>query len=59
MSYLYRVHIYQQPEDALAHGLKIHLGVAVETMQLVDVMTFIDPLTTASFSMYLLCLKPV
>lgn len=38
-----RVHIYQQPEDALAHGLKIHLGVAVETMQLVDVMTFIDP----------------
>lgn len=38
-----RVHIYQQPEDALNHGLRIHLGVAVETMQLVDVMTFIDP----------------
>ncbi len=38
-----RVHIHQQPEDALAHALKIHLGVAIETMQITDVMTFIDP----------------
>lgn len=38
-----RVHIYQQPEDALAHALKIHLGVTAETMHIVDVMTFIDP----------------
>lgn len=38
-----RVHIYQQPEDALAHALRIHLKVGPETMQLDDVMTFIDP----------------
>ncbi len=38
-----RVHIYQQPEDALRHALKIHLSVSPETTQLVDVMTFIDP----------------
>lgn len=38
-----RVHIHQQPEDALSHALKIHLGVAAETMQIVDVMTFVDP----------------
>lgn len=38
-----RVHIGQQPEDALAHALRIHLNVAPETMQLADVMTFIDP----------------
>jgi len=38
-----RVHIGQQPEDALAHALRIHLNVAPETMQLKDVMTFIDP----------------
>lgn len=38
-----RVHIGQQPEDALAHALRIHLNVAPETMRLRDVMTFIDP----------------
>lgn len=38
-----RVHIHQQPEDALAHGLRIHLKVSPETVQLHDVMTFIDP----------------
>lgn len=38
-----RVHIHQQPEDALAHSLRIHLKVSPETVQLRDVMTFIDP----------------
>lgn len=38
-----RVHINQQPEDALAHGLRIHLSVAPEIAHLNDVMTFIDP----------------
>ena len=38
-----RVHIHQQPEDALAHALRIHLKVSPETVQLSDVMTFIDP----------------
>lgn len=38
-----RVHINQQPEDALTHALKIHLGVTAETVQVIDVMTFIDP----------------
>lgn len=38
-----RVHIGQQPEDALSHALRIHLNVAPETIQLADVMTFIDP----------------
>lgn len=38
-----RVHIGQQPEDALRHGLRVHLNVAPETVQLSDVMTFIDP----------------
>lgn len=38
-----RVHINQQPEDALAHALRIHLKVSPETMHLNDVMTFIDP----------------
>jgi ribonuclease HI/ADP-ribose pyrophosphatase YjhB (NUDIX family) len=38
-----RVHINQQPEDALTHALNIHLKVSPETVQLKDVMTFIDP----------------
>lgn len=38
-----RVHIHQQPDDALRYGLKTHLGVVTETTQLVDVMTYIDP----------------
>lgn len=38
-----RIHINQQPEDALRHGLRTHVGVSPETIQLGDVMTFIDP----------------
>lgn len=38
-----RVHIHQQPEDALRHAFDIHLGTTLETVQLRDVMTFIDP----------------
>lgn len=38
-----RVHINQQPEDSLSYALKTHLGVSAETMQIADVMTFIDP----------------
>lgn len=38
-----RVHMNQQPEDAIAHALRIHVGVAPETVQLVDTMSFIDP----------------
>ena len=38
-----RVHVGQQPEDALAHALRIHLSVALETVRLHDVMTYIDP----------------
>ncbi len=38
-----KVQINQQPEDALAQGVRIHLGVKIETVQLSDVMTFIDP----------------
>ena len=38
-----RVHIHQQPEDALTHALNIHLKVSPETIHLRDAMTFIDP----------------
>lgn len=38
-----RVHINMQPEDALEHALNIHIGASAETLQLSDVMTFIDP----------------
>ncbi|MGB3023300.1 MAG: reverse transcriptase-like protein [Candidatus Saccharimonadales bacterium] len=38
-----RVHINMQPEDALEHALNVHIGARSETMQLDDVMTFIDP----------------
>lgn len=38
-----RIHSAQQPEDALKHALRIHVGVAAETVQLDDTMTFIDP----------------
>lgn len=38
-----KVHIGQQPEDALAQGLRTHLDVSAETLQIEDVMTFIDP----------------
>lgn len=57
-----RIHIGQQPEDALAHALRIHLNVAPETMQLHDVMTFIDPDDRELqylFVIYRASLKPV
>jgi ribonuclease HI len=57
-----RIHIGQQPEDALAHALRIHLSVAPETMQLHDVMTFIDPddrQLQYLFVIYQASLKPV
>ena len=38
-----RVHMNQQPDDAIRHALRIHAGVALETIQLADVMSFIDP----------------
>ncbi len=38
-----RVHINMQPDDALEHALNIHIGSRTETVQLDDVMTFIDP----------------
>ena len=38
-----RVHINQQPEDALHHAMSIHLGVDAKNVQLRDVMTFVDP----------------
>lgn len=38
-----RVHMNQQPEDALKHAFRIHLNVAPETVQLSDVMSYIDP----------------
>ena len=33
----------QQPEDAVRHALRIHTNVAAETVQLSDVMSFVDP----------------
>lgn len=38
-----RIHINQQPEDALTHAFQVHLHARPETIQLKDVMTFIDP----------------
>ncbi|MEO5499409.1 MAG: reverse transcriptase-like protein [Candidatus Saccharimonadales bacterium] len=38
-----RVHMNQQPEDAVRHALRVHAGVALETVQLTDVMSYIDP----------------
>lgn len=38
-----RVHMNQQPEDAVRHALRIHTNVAAETVQLGDVMSFVDP----------------
>lgn len=56
-----RVHMNQQPEDALKHALRIHLNVAPETVQLGDVMSFIDPDDRALqyvFLVYEASLKP-
>lgn len=38
-----RVHMNQQPEDAVRHALRIHTSVAAETVQLSDVLSFVDP----------------
>ncbi|HAC56055.1 TPA: hypothetical protein DCF80_01000 [Candidatus Saccharibacteria bacterium] len=38
-----RVHMNQQPEDAVRHALRIHAGVSAETVQLSDVLSFVDP----------------
>lgn len=38
-----RVHMNQQPKDAVRHALRIHASVATETVQLSDVLSFIDP----------------
>lgn len=38
-----RVHMNQQPEDAIRHALRIHAGVSAETVQLHDVLSFVDP----------------
>jgi ribonuclease HI len=38
-----RVHMNQQPEDAARHALRIHTNVAAETMQLSDVLSYVDP----------------
>lgn len=56
-----RVHMNQQPEDALKHALRIHLNVAPETVQLSDVMSFIDPddrVVQYVFLIYETSLKP-
>lgn len=56
-----RVHMNQQPEDALKHALRIHLNVAPETVQLGDVMSYIDPDDRALqyvFLIYEASLKP-
>jgi ribonuclease HI/ADP-ribose pyrophosphatase YjhB (NUDIX family) len=38
-----RVHMNQQPEDAIRHALRIHTHVAAETVQLSEVLSFVDP----------------
>src|SRR5690349_638472 len=38
-----RVHMNQQPDDAIRHALRIHTDVAAETVQLTDVLSFVDP----------------
>lgn len=38
-----RIYYRQQPEDALRHAFRIHLGASFETAQLHDVLSFIDP----------------
>jgi ribonuclease HI len=38
-----RVHMNQQPDDAIRHALRIHAGVSVETLQLDDALSFVDP----------------
>lgn len=38
-----RIHFKQQPEDALAHALRIHTATSLETIQLDRTISFIDP----------------
>lgn len=38
-----RVHMNQQPEDAVQHALRIHAGVSAEHIRLKDVLSFLDP----------------
>lgn len=38
-----KVSINQQPEDSLRHALETHVGLSAGTIQLADVMTYIDP----------------
>lgn len=55
------IHIGQQPDDAIVHALHVHAGVAAETVQLRDVMSFIDPDDRALqyvFVIYDVTLKP-
>lgn len=57
-----RVHMNQQPEDALEHALRIHVGVSPETVQLDDVMSFVDPddrVLQYVFLIYRVSLKPI
>lgn len=56
-----RVHMNQQPDDAIRHALRVHTDVAAETVQLDDVMSFIDPDDREIqyvFVVYLASLKP-
>lgn len=38
-----KVHINQQPEDALRNGIRTHIGLRIASAQLDDVISFIDP----------------
>ncbi len=56
------VHMSQQPEDSLNRALHIHAGISAETVQLKDVMSFIDPDDRALqyvFVIYDVTLKPI
>ncbi len=38
-----RIHMNQQPEDAIRHALRVHAGVTLETVQLTDSLSYVDP----------------
>lgn len=55
------VHMGQQPDDAIVHALHVHAGVSAETVQLKDVLSFVDPDDRALqyvFVVYNATLKP-
>lgn len=55
------VHMGQQPDDAVVHALHVHAGVTAETVQLRDVLSFVDPDDRALqyvFIVYDVTLKP-